>query len=257
VRYFALPGRPSAAPCLRVKMTDRVLVCDPNPQVQRALKVILRQAGYGVLSTSSGQDAVHCAATDHPRAVILEVALPDLSGIELCRRLRGRGRMPILVLSEIDDERTKIEALESGADDYVTKPFSPGELLARLAARLRASPSALRVEVDGLVIDVGDHTVTRDGERVHLTATEFALLRVLVTSRGTVSYRALTRRVWGRSRGNDVQRLRTHVANLRGKLDNGRGMSVIETECGIGYRFTDGQRTAPAAVHPQRMRRDL
>jgi len=228
-------------------MTDRILVCDPSPQVQRALKVILRAAGYKVLSASTGKDAVDRAATDHPRAVILEVALPDLSGIELCRRLRRRGGMPILVLSDIDDERTKIEALESGADDYVTKPFSPGELLARLAARLRTSPSPLRVECDGLVIDLTDRTVTRDGERVHLTATEFALLRVLVTSGGTVSYRTLTRRVWGRSRGIDRQRLRTHVANLRGKLGNDDGVSVIQTESGIGYRFTDGHRTGRAA----------
>jgi len=229
-------------------MTDRILVCDPSPQVQRALKVILRGAGYKVLSATTGQDAVDRAAAEHPRAVISEVALPDLSGIELCRRLRRRGGMPILVLSEIDDERTKIEALESGADDYVTKPFSPGELLARLAARLRTSPSPLRVESDGLVIDLTDRTVTRDGERVHLTATEFALLRVLVTSGGTVSYRTLTRRVWGRSRGIDRQRLRTHVANLRGKLGNDRGVSVIQTESGIGYRFTDGHRSGSAGL---------
>ena len=229
-------------------MTDRILVCDPSPQVQRALKVILRGAGYKVLSATTGQDAVDRAAAEHPRAVISEVALPDLSGIELCRRLRRRGGMPILMLSEIDDERTKIEALESGADDYVTKPFSPGELLARLAARLRTSPSPLRVESDGLVIDLTDRTVTRDGERVHLTATEFALLRVLVTSGGTVSYRTLTRRVWGRSRGIDRQRLRTHVANLRGKLGNDRGVSVIQTESGIGYRFTDGHRSGSAGL---------
>ena len=229
-------------------MTDRILVCDPSPQVQRALKVILRRAGYKVLSASTGNDAIDYAATDHPRAVILEVSLPDLSGIELCRRLRRRGQMPILVLSDIDDERTKIEALESGADDYVTKPFSPGELLARLAARLRTAPSALRVECDGLVIDLSDHVVTRDDVPVHLTATEFALLRVLVTSPGTVSYRALTRKVWGRSRGIDRQRLRAHVANLRGKLGNERGVSVIQTATGIGYRFAAGSRTDEAAL---------
>ena len=212
------------------------------------MKVILRRAGYKVLSASTGNDAIDYAATDHPRAVILEVSLPDLSGIELCRRLRRRGQMPILVLSDIDDERTKIEALESGADDYVTKPFSPGELLARLAARLRTAPSALRVECDGLVIDLSDHVVTRDDVPVHLTATEFALLRVLVTSPGTVSYRALTRKVWGRSRGIDRQRLRAHVANLRGKLGNDRGVSVIQTATGIGYRFAAGHRTDEAAL---------
>ena len=247
-----LPERPATAQRLRPEMTDPILVCDPSPQVQRALKVILRGAGYKVLSASTGKDAIECAATEHPRAVILEIALPDLSGIELCRRLRRRGRIPILVLSDIDDERTKIEALESGADDYVTKPFGPGELIARLAARIRASPSALRVECDGLVIDIADHTVTLDGKQVHLTATEFALLRVLVTSPGTVTYRALTRKVWGRSRGIDRQRVRTHVANLRGKLGDDRGTSVIQTASGIGYRFSAGDRTEVAASRAAR-----
>jgi two-component system, OmpR family, KDP operon response regulator KdpE len=141
------------------------------------------------------------------------------------------------VLSEVEDDRTKIAALDAGVDDYVTKPFSPGELLARLAARLRAAPSPLRVDCDGLLIDLAAHSVSRDGAPVHLTGTEFALLRVLVTSRGTVSYRALARKVWGSARGDDPRRLRTHIANLRAKLDAGSGSSLIRTEVGIGYGF--------------------
>jgi two-component system, OmpR family, KDP operon response regulator KdpE len=226
-----------------VTAPERILVCDPSPQMQRALRVILRGAGYKVLLTGTGHDAIECAARERPQAVIQEVALPDVSGIELCRWLRRRGGMPILVLSEVDDERTKIEAIESGADDYVTKPFSAGELLARLAARLRAAPSPLRVERDGLVIDIAGHTVTRCHQALHLTATEFALLRVLVTSEGTVSYQTLETKVWGRSRGNVARRVRSHIANLRAKLDDGRGASLIQTEIGTGYRFVEGQRS--------------
>ena len=218
-------------------LTDRVLVCDPSPQVRRALTVILRGAGYGVLATSTGREAINCAADQHPQAVILEVLLPDIPGIEVCRQLRRAARMAILVLSEVEDDRTKISALDAGADDYVTKPFSPGELLARLAARLRAAPSALRVECDGLVIDLAGRTVSREGAIVHLTGTEFALLRVLVTSRGTVTHRALARKLWGSTRHDDPRRLRTHIANLRAKLADGSDSSVIRTEVGIGYRF--------------------
>ena len=217
--------------------------------MQRALRLILRGAGYRVLLTGTGMEAIECAARERPQAVIQEVALPDLSGIELCRRLRRRGGMPILVLSEIDNERTKIEALECGADDYVTKPFSAGELLARLAARLRAAPTALRVERNGLVIDLAGHVVRRDGEVIHLTSTEFALLRVLATSEGTVTHRTLARKVWGRSRGDVAHRLRAHIANLRAKLDDGHGASVIQTEIGRGYRFVERHQTdAPSPL---------
>ena len=221
---------------------ERILVCDPSSQVQRALRVILHDAGYEVLSTATGKEALACAAGERPRAVILELALPDLDGIELCRRLRRRGEMPILVLSTVGEESAKIRALESGADDYLTKPFSRGELLARLAARLRAAPSELRFEVDRLMIDLPAHLVTIGGEAVHLTATEFALLRVLATSRGTVTHRTLARSVWGPRRGDAASLLRTHIANLRIKLDRGRRSSVIQTEIGIGYRFAgEGQ----------------
>ena len=135
-----------------------------------------------------------------------------------------------------------------GADDYLTKPFNPGELLVRLAARLRAAPSALRIENDGLVIDLAAHLVTLDGEEVQLTATEFALLRVLATTRGTVSYRTLARKVWGVRRGENGSRLRAHMANLRGKLDRGNATSVIRTDIGLGYRFVGHEGTAGATT---------
>jgi two-component system, OmpR family, KDP operon response regulator KdpE len=224
---------------------DRVLVCDPSPQAQRALRVILREAGYEVVTTATGRDALDAASRERPHAVILELALPDLDGIEVCRRLRRKLDAPILVVSELDNDEKKISAFTSGADDYVTKPFSAGELLARLAARLRAGPSALRIENDGLVIDLAAHLVTLDGREVQLTATEFALLRVLATTRGTVSYRTLARKVWGIRRGEIGSRVRAHMANLRSKLDDGNGGSVIRTDIGLGYRFV-GHESTPA-----------
>ncbi len=218
-------------------MTERVLVCDPSPQGQRALRATLRDAGYEVVTAATAAQALELVRAARPRAVILELVLPDLAGIELCSRLRRLGDMPILVASAVDDAQATIGALESGADDYVTKPFRPGEIVARLAARLRAAPSHLRITADGVVIDLTTHVATVDGREIHLTAREFALLRVLATSPGTVTYDAIVRAVWGELRGDPMPRVRTHVANLRAKLDPGRRRGLIETQLGIGYRF--------------------
>jgi two-component system, OmpR family, KDP operon response regulator KdpE len=236
--------------------SDLVLVCDPSLQVQRALRVILRAARYEVVMTATGREALDAAAHERPQAVILELALPDLDGIEVCRRLRRRFEGPILVLSAVDDAAKKVTAFTCGADDYMTKPFSPGELLARLAARLRAAPGALRIENNGLVIDLRTHLVTLDGEEVQLTATEFALLRVLATSHGTVSHRTLARKVWGVRRGEIGPRVRAHVANLRGKLDRADGTSVIKTDIGLGYRFVGYAGTNGEGRVPVRRERD-
>jgi len=218
-------------------MGGQVLVCDANSQVQRALQVILRDAGYKVTCTATGQAALDRVARRRPDAVILELLLPDIGGIELCCRLRERDDMPIIVLSSVDDQQAKIDAFESGADDYVTKPFSPGELVARLAARLREAPSGLRFEADGLVIDLTARRATIGDEDIHLTATEFALLRVLATSRGAVTYRTLAKKVWGPVPSDAAPRIRTHIANLRAKLDPDQHRNVIVTQVGVGYRF--------------------
>ena len=217
--------------------TDTILVCDPDPQMQRAFKLILRRAGYNVHVTGCGVQALEHARAQRPAAVIMEWILPDLDGVQICRRLRQHGQMPVIVVSELDDEHAKIAAFRSGADDYVSKPFSSGELLARLAARLRAAPSPLWIETQGLTIDLTAHLVTREGQEVRLTATEFALLRVLATSRGTVTYGTLQRKVWGVEHGEIPPRLRVHVANLRAKLGGGDPFRVIVTDPGIGYRF--------------------
>ena len=150
-------------------VTEQVLVCDPSPQAQRAFRVILQRAGYHVVIAATGARALELAGSLRPRAVILELLLPDIGGIELCRQLREQYDMVILVSSTVDDPEATIDALEVGADDYVTKPLRPGEFLARLAARLRAAPSRLRVETDGIVIDLSARAATLNGQHVHLT----------------------------------------------------------------------------------------
>jgi two-component system, OmpR family, KDP operon response regulator KdpE len=233
---------------MRRDVSERVLVCDPSPQAQRALRVTLRNAGYEVMTATTAAQALDLTRAAQPRAVIVEWVLPDLTGRDLCRRLRLLGDMPILVASTVDDAQATISALESGADDYVTKPFRPGEVVARLAARLRAAPSHLRVMADGVVVDLTTHLATVDGHEVHLTAREFAILRVLATSPGTVAYEAIVGAVWGELRGDPMPRIRTHVANLRAKLDPGQSRGLIETQCGIGYRFRP--RTASGVDRP-------
>jgi two-component system KDP operon response regulator KdpE len=222
---------------------ERILVCDDDAQIRRALSLILREAGYQVLIAATAEEALDRAAVAGPHLAIVDLLLPDQHGIEVCRRLREWSAIPILVLSAISDEQTKIDALAHGADDYVTKPFGPGELVARVQAALRragAGAGEPRVEVDGLVVDLAAHAVWVDGEEVHLTPTEFSLLRVLVQNRGLLmTHRQLLTEVWGPQYADATPVLRTHIANLRGKLAPGeRERRLIRTDSGIGYRFS-------------------
>jgi two-component system KDP operon response regulator KdpE len=228
-----------------IGMGGQILVCDPNTQVQRALQVILRNAGYKVRCTATGEAALDRVARSRADAIILELLLPDIDGTELCRRLRERDDLPILILSSVDDEQAKIDTFESGADDYMTKPFGSGELLARLAARMRAAPTGLKFEADGLLVDITGQRAMIGDEDIHLTATEFDLLRVLATSRGTVSHRTLAAKVWGLPGADSVPRIRTHIANLRGKLDPEQRRNLIMTDVGVGYRFTGRSYRSP------------
>jgi two-component system, OmpR family, KDP operon response regulator KdpE len=221
---------------------ERILVCDDDPQIRRALSLILRDAGYEVLSAATAEEALDRAAVAGPHLAIVDLVLPDQHGIELCRRLREWSEMPILVLSAMGDEQTKIDALHGGADDYVTKPFGPGELVARIEAALRRAGRGAtepRVEVGGLVVDLAAHAVSVNGLDVHLTPTEFALLRVLILNRGLLmTHRQLLSEVWGPEYLDATPVLRTHIANLRGKLQAGeQGGRFIRTDSGIGYRF--------------------
>lgn len=221
---------------------ERILICDDDPQIRRALNLILRDAGYEVLISSSVQEALDQAALARPHLAIVDLLLPDEHGIELCRNLREWSDMPILILSAIGDEQTKIDALHHGADDYVTKPFGPGELVARVRAALRRAgrdSSEPRIEVDGLLVDLAAHAVWVRGEEVHLTPTEFSLLRVLILNRGLLmTHRQLLSEVWGPEYADATPVLRTHIANLRSKLQRGeQEPRLIRTDSGIGYRF--------------------
>jgi two-component system KDP operon response regulator KdpE len=219
----------------------RVVVCDDEPQILRALRVILRDAGYEAVTAASGEDALDAVSIKPTAAAILDLMLPDLDGVEITKRLREWSDMPIVVLSAVGEEETKVRALAAGADDYVTKPFGPAELMARLGAVLRrAKPDAAEplIEADGLRIDVAARAVNRDEEPVHLTPTEFELLRVLAQNRGRLmTHRSLLTKVWGSQYAEDVQVLRAHVANLRGKIEPADGPRYIRTDPGVGYRF--------------------
>jgi two-component system KDP operon response regulator KdpE len=220
----------------------RVLICDDEPQIVRALKVVLREAGFDAIAAASGEEALDRAAVQPPDAAIIDLLLPDIDGVEVCRRLREWFSAPILVLSAVGDEDQKVRALDAGADDYVTKPFGPRELVARLQASLRRSGTAAEepsVEVDGLEIDFAARTLRRAGEEVHLTPTEFDLLRTLLRNRGRLlTHRGLLTEVWGPEYADDTPILRTHIANLRRKIEPADGrQSLIRTDPGIGYRF--------------------
>jgi two-component system KDP operon response regulator KdpE len=221
----------------------RVLVCDDELQIVRALKVILRDAGFEALATASAKEALDTAAVENPDAAIIDLLLPDGNGVDICAQLRSWSRMPILVLSAVGDEVDKVRALDAGADDYVTKPFGPRELIARLEAALRrAGPEADQpvLQADGLELDVTGHSVRLNGEEVHLTPTEFELLRTLMANRGRLlTHSALLTQVWGPAYEDDVATLRTHIANLRRKVEPDRARRHVRTEPGIGYRFVD------------------
>lgn len=215
----------------------RVLVCDDETQILRALRVILRDAGFEALPASTGEEALDVAAVSHPEAAILDLVLPDIDGVELCRRLREWTQIPVIVLSAVGEEDAKVRALAAGADDYVTKPFGPRELIARLQANLRRTEphEPLPVIAAGeLVIDLAARRVSLGGDEVHLTPIEFALLAQLARNRGRLlTHRDLLVAVWGPGYDDDTQVLRAHIANLRRKISP----SYIRTDPGVGYRF--------------------
>ncbi len=227
----------------------RVLVVDDEPQIVRALKVVLREAGFEAVPAETGSQALDLAAVRPPDAAIVDLVLPDLDGISLTRTLREWSEMPILVLSAVGEEEQKVRALEAGADDYITKPFGARELVARLNAALRRAARGEeepRIVLDSLEIDLAARVVRRDGEPVHLTPIEFDLLRVLVRNRGRLmTHRKLLAEVWGAEYVDDIQPLRTHIARLRAKIEPDDetgavgGPRFIVTDPGVGYRFSE------------------
>jgi two-component system, OmpR family, KDP operon response regulator KdpE len=226
----------------------KVLVCDDEQQILRALRVILRDSGYEALPASTGEEALDVAAVSNPAAGILDLVLPDIDGVELCRRLREWTDMPIILLSAVGEEDAKVRALAAGADDYVTKPFGPRELIARLQASLRrVGPEREETVITSgdLSVDLASRVVTLAGREVHLTPTEFDLLRMLARNRGRLmTHRELLTEVWGAGYADDTQVLRAHIANLRRKIEppdaegGASGHRYIRTDPGVGYRFS-------------------
>jgi two-component system, OmpR family, KDP operon response regulator KdpE len=224
-----------------------ILVIDDEPQIVRALKTILTQNGYRVSTASRGEEGLDIAAITPPSVVILDLRLPDISGLEVTRRLREWTQVPILILSVREGEQDKVAVLDAGADDYLTKPFGIEELLARVRVALRhatqaaGSPEPI-VQVGDLVIDLARHIVTRGGEEVRLTPTEYDLLAYLAINAGRVlTHSTILEHVWGSSESNNVEYLRVYMMQLRKKLeDDPRHPRVLITEPGIGYRFLTG-----------------
>ena len=223
----------------------RVLVIDDEPQILRALRTILGEKRFEVTTATRGEEGLARAAADPPDVIILDLGLPDLDGVTVIERLREWTQIPIIVLSVRERDADKVEALDKGADDYLTKPFSIEELLARIRvalrhdARLLGSLGEASVTAGPIRIDLAQHSVRRDGEEVELTATEFRLLAYLAANAGRVlTHRGILTSVWGPTEADHVEYLRVYVRQLRKKLepDPERPQYVL-TEPGVGYRL--------------------
>jgi two-component system, OmpR family, KDP operon response regulator KdpE len=222
----------------------KVLVVDDELQIVRGLKVVLRKAGFDVQAAATKQEALDAVSVRPPDVMVLDLVLPDGSGVEVCEEVRRWSDMPILVLSAVGDEREKVRALDAGADDYITKPFGSEELTARLRALLRRTADSATtpvIEIGDLKVDLAGHTVERNGEEVHLTPIEFDLLQVLARHQGKlVTHRQLLQEVWGPGYQDELHYLRVHVAHIRAKLepDPSRPRYLV-TDPGVGYRLRE------------------
>jgi two-component system KDP operon response regulator KdpE len=221
----------------------QILVVDDEPQFLRALETNLRGAGYEVETATTAQEALTAAGLRPPDAVILDLLLPDGTGTEVCRELRAWSEAPIVLVSAVGDEAEKIAALDAGADDYVTKPFAMGELLARLRAALRRAgpPGDPVLEVGPIRVDLDKQSVTVDGRAVHLTPHEYRILRLLALNPGKLlTHRAILQEVWGPAYGAESNYLHVYVSQLRRKLepDPSRPQYIV-TEPGAGYRLLE------------------
>jgi two-component system KDP operon response regulator KdpE len=222
---------------------SRVLVVDDDPQIARALRITLHAAGYDVLTAPDGRSALRHAADDHPDLVVLDLGLPDLDGTEVLAGLRPWFTGPVLVLSARADSHDKIGALDAGADDYVSKPFDMGELLARLRAVQRrgtSEPDEPVVTTEHFTVDLAAKRVTVDGVDVRLTPTEWGLLSELVRAPGRlVGQKHLLQSVWGPAYEKETHYLRVYLNQLRRKLEpDPAHPRYLHTEPGMGYRFT-------------------
>lgn len=225
----------------------RILVVDDEPQITRVLRTSLSSQGYDIRVANDGETALEIMKDWAPDLVITDLSMPNMDGLELCRRLRPSTQVPIIVLSVRGEERTKVQALDAGADDYVTKPFGIEELLARVRANLRRAPAGegelSRIEIGDFRIDLAAHKVAVRRQEVHLTPKEFDLLVFLARHSGkVVTHRALLSAIWGGQSAEQVEYLRVFVGQLRKKLEpEASSPRYIVTEPWVGYRFEPGK----------------
>jgi len=221
-------------------MPERVLVVDDEPQITRVLRAALSSQGFDVRTANDPEEALRTFSEWTPDLVVTDLVMPGMSGVDLCRTIRKTSTTPVLVLSVRSQERSKIEALDAGADDYVTKPFSIQEFLARVRAHLRRSPerAAAEIETGDFVVNQASHFAEVLGKPLHLTPKEFDLLVHLARHAGKViTHRALLTAVWGVQSAQQPEYLRVFVGQLRKKLEAETGKQYIETEPWVGYRF--------------------
>jgi two-component system KDP operon response regulator KdpE len=224
----------------RKPVPDRILVIDDESQITRVLRAALSAQGYDVRVANDPDEGLRIFRDWPPDLVITDLMMPGISGVEVTRAIRSRSVIPVLVLSVREHERSKVEALDAGADDYVTKPFNIQELLARVRAHLRRAPerTATALEAGDFVIDVQAHSITVQGKPIHLTPKEFDLLVHLARNAGKVmTHRALLTSIWGAQSAHQPEYLRVFVGQLRKKLETETGRQYIQTEPWVGYRF--------------------
>jgi two-component system KDP operon response regulator KdpE len=221
-------------------MPGRILVVDDESQITRVLRAALSAQGYDVRTANDPEEGLRLFRDWPPDLVITDLMMPTMSGVEVCRLIRTQSATPVLVLSVREHERSKVEALDAGADDYVTKPFSIQELLARVRAHLRRAPerTAAALETGDFVIDARAHTITVQAKPIHFTPKEFDLLLHLARNAGKVmTHRALLTAVWGAQSAHQPEYLRVFIGQLRKKLEGETGRQYIQTEPWMGYRF--------------------
>ena len=224
---------------------DLVLVIDDEPQIRRAVRDALRDVTANVNEAANGSDGVDAASMARPDLVVLDLGLPDMEGVEVCRAIRRRSAVPIIVLSARHSELEKVDLLNAGADDYVTKPFSVLELAARAKAQIRRAKtlaatagSLAPITIGSLLVDTVNRRVSRDGVQIHLTPIEWQILATLLGAAGrTLTHQQIFDAVWGREFGSPQQYLRVHITNLRRKIEiDPAAPQVVITEPGVGYR---------------------
>jgi two-component system, OmpR family, KDP operon response regulator KdpE len=235
-------------------MPNRILVIDDEPQITRVLRAALSAQRFDVRTANDPEEGLRIFSDWLPDLVVTDLMMPEMSGVEVCRAIREGYATPVIVLSVREHEQSKIEALDAGADDYVTKPFSIQELLARVRAHLRRAPERISaaIEAGDFLVDPEAHTVELQGRPIHLTPTEFDLLLYLARQAGkVVTHRALLKEVWGPQSTQQNEYLRVFIGQLRKKLEAESGKQYIQTEPWVGYRFVpEGVSEKDEGDHP-------